>query len=161
MPGLEFRLKGDDSMYRKIATDLIDDVPPRDVDGAISSIKDAVRYTAQVPDAGFTDGVEAVTKELTESGFTPVSWKNTFGKPGYQGINSAWRSPDGQVFELQFHTPTSFDVKMSGHDLYEQARLPGVTTQEETRLQAEMERLFSTVPTPPGVRSIRAPEVQG
>ncbi|WP_156043724.1 hypothetical protein [Cellulomonas sp. URHE0023] len=64
------------------------------------------------------------------------------------------------MFELQFHTPTSFEVKMSGHDLYEQARLPGVTPQEAARLKAEMLQLFRAVPTPPGVRSIAAPEVR-
>ncbi|TQL02662.1 hypothetical protein [Cellulomonas sp. SLBN-39] len=159
MPGLEFRLKGEDSLYRKIATDLADDAPPRDVAGAVARIKDAVRYTAQVPDEHFAQGVDDVTDQLTEAGFTPVSWKNTFGQPGYQGINSAWRSPDGQVFELQFHTPTSFDVKMRGHDLYEQLRLPNLSAHDRARLEAEMQRLFDTVPTPPDARTITAPEI--
>lgn len=74
-------------------------------------------------------------------------------------LRSAWRSPDGQVFELQFHTPASFDVKMSGHDLHEQLRLPSVSAQERKRLEAEMQRQFTSVRTPPGVRSITAPEI--
>ena len=118
------------------------------------------RYTTQVPDDGFTKGVESVAKALAEDGFVPVSWKNTFGKPGYQGINSAWRSPDGQVFELQFHTPASFEAKMTTHELYELARLPNTTPTERARLEAEMQRLFGSVPTPPGVRSITSPEVR-
>ncbi|SFJ64234.1 hypothetical protein [Cellulomonas sp. KH9] len=160
MPGLEYRLKGSDSLYRKIATDLMDDAPPRDVAGALARIKDAVRYTAQIPDADFASGVERVTRDLRAEGFTPVSWKNTFGQPGYQGINSAWRSPDGQVFELQFHTPTSFDVKMRSHELYEQIRLPNISPQERARLEAESQRVFATVPTPPGAPSIPAPEIR-
>jgi len=159
MPGLDFRLKGADSLYRKVATDLAD-LDVRDVGAALARIKDAVRYTAQMPEGGFTHGVESVVKQLTDAGHAPVSWKNTFGQPGYQGINSAWRSPDGQVFELQFHTPTSFDVKMAGHDLYEAARLPHVEPAEARRLEDEMRRLFSTVPTPPGVRSLSASEIR-
>ncbi|WP_156043723.1 hypothetical protein [Cellulomonas sp. URHE0023] len=48
---------------------------------------------------------------------------------------------------------------MSGHDLYEQIRLPDVTPADRARLEAEMQRLFSTVPTPPGVQSITPPEI--
>ena len=160
MPGLEFRLKSPDSLYRKIATDLEGNEPPRDVRRAVSRIKDAVRYTAQVPDADFARGVELVTSDLSARGFTPVSWKNTFGQPGYQGINSAWRSPDGQVFELQFHTPTSFDVKMRSHDVYERLRLPNLSRQERTRLLAETVRIFETVPMPPGATALRGPEIR-
>jgi len=113
-----------------------------------------------MPDAGFVRGVESAKKDLTDAGFVPVSWKNTFGLPGYQGINSAWRAHNGQVFEVQFHTPMCFDVKMKGHDLDERARLPGVAPEEEAQLRAEMQRQSSTVPTPPGVGSIEAPEIR-
>lgn len=136
------------------------DASPRDVAAALRRIKDSVRYTAQVPDTGFANGVERVTRDLRAEGFIPVAWKNTFGQPGYQGINSAWRSPDGQVFELQFHTPASFDAKMRSHDIYEQVRLPNISPEERARLEAESQRVFATVPTPPGAPSIKAPETR-
>lgn len=41
-----------------------------------------------------------------------VSFKNTFGGDGYQGINTTWRDPStGHSFEVQLHTPESFAAK--------------------------------------------------
>ncbi len=36
---------------------------------------------------------------------------------------------------MQFHTQESFDAKMTTHDPYEQARLPGVSSDEVQSLQ--------------------------
>ncbi len=42
----------------------------------------------------------------------------------YKGINTNIKSSDGQIFELQFHTPNSFNVKQNiNHVLYEEFRL--------------------------------------
>lgn len=41
----------------------------------------------------------------------------------YNGINVQIEAPNGQIFELQFHTPESFELKNGIlHDLYEQQR---------------------------------------
>lgn len=41
----------------------------------------------------------------------------------YNGINVQIEAPNGQVFELQFHTPESFELKNGVlHELYEQLR---------------------------------------
>ena len=39
----------------------------------------------------------------------------------YKGINSRWRDrvATGQAFEVQFHTPESWDAKQKTHDTYE------------------------------------------
>lgn len=44
---------------------------------------------------------------------------NTFrdGAP-YKGINSTYLSPDGELFEMQFHTPESFDMKKNSIIFY-------------------------------------------
>jgi len=158
MLGLDYRLKGADSLYRKVATVLAQEGSPG-ADAVLSSLKDTVRYTASFPETRFSSSVTSVVDDLLRQGHTPVAWKNTFGDQGYQGINSAWRSTTGQVYELQFHTPTSFDVKMSTHELYEQLRLPGVAAAEQARLASQMNQLFASVPLPEGVRSIPVPEV--
>ena len=40
------------------------------------------------------------------------------------GINVEMRSPSGQPFELQFHTPDSYNIKSYTHDLYDIIRDP-------------------------------------
>lgn len=70
-------------------------------------------------------GAAKTLGQLETQGYKVLKVKNTF-KPGapYKGVNSQVMSPDGQVFELQFHTPQSFDVKQNvTHGLYERFRL--------------------------------------
>lgn len=57
LDGLEFRLKGEDSLQRKVATDLLEK-PNMSTAEALSEIKDAVRYTMKVPDDGYVNGVK-------------------------------------------------------------------------------------------------------
>ena len=68
---------------------------------------------------------------------------------GYRGINATLISPNGQKFELQFHTPESFKLKMETHSLYEEVRLPTTpkTRKDELRkLQIEMANKISIPP---------------
>ena len=37
--------------------------------------------------------------------------KNYWTHPEYKGVNTRWATPDGQRFEVQFHTPDSFHAK--------------------------------------------------
>jgi hypothetical protein len=124
----DYVVKDPESFKRKLATTLAES-PNRDLDGALADMKDSVRYTLKFPGEGttYTDGVTTTIDRFTAAGYEPVKFKNTWGSPAYQGINSFWRDPQtGHVFEMQFHTQDSFDAKMVTHDLYEQARLPGV-----------------------------------
>lgn len=156
----EYVLKEEDSFKRKLATEL-ERNPGMDVDEALGNMKDSVRYTMQFPDEGtsYADGVNAATQRLTDAGMEPVDFRNTWGEPGYQGINSWWRDPDtGHTFEMQFHTPESFAAKMETHDLYEQQRLPGVTQEQYNALQQLQDQIFDAVPRPIGASSIKPPD---
>jgi len=65
--------------------------------------------------------------------------RNTWNKGAlYKGINTNWRTSDGHVIELQFHTPESFQAKQAGHVLYEEAR--SATTSPERRQIVDQER---------------------
>jgi hypothetical protein len=153
--GLEYRLKGEDSFKRKLATDLLDDVG---VDPArvLGDIKDSIRYTMEVPTRNYADGVQRAVDDLQAKGFENVTFKNTWDSPGYKGINSTWRDPvSGQIFELQFHTADSFAAKMDGHVLYEKERLPGVSPDELAAIKLEQSELFGRVPVPHGAGDIR------
>ncbi|WP_432145972.1 hypothetical protein [Streptomyces sp. bgisy084] len=153
--GLEYRLKGEGSLKRKLATDLLEDIG-MDHGQALSDIKDSIRYTMEVPSNGYTHGVQQAINDLQAKGFENVTFKNTWDSAGYKGINSTWRDPaSGKVFELQFHTADSFTAKMDGHILYETERLPGVSPEEISAIKAEQAELFGKVPVPHDAGAIR------
>ncbi|MFK0293926.1 hypothetical protein ACIQU6_26140 [Streptomyces sp. NPDC090442] len=153
--GLEYRLKGEDSLKRKLATDMLEDIG-MDHGQVLSGIKDSIRYTMEVPSKGYAHGVQQAINDLQAKGFENVTFKNTWNSAGYKGINSTWRDPvSGQVFELQFHTSESFAAKMDGHVLYEKERLPGVSPQEIAAIKAEQAELFGKVPVPHDAGAIR------
>jgi hypothetical protein len=157
LAGLDFRLKAADSLQRKVATDLLEN-PNMSAEEALSQIKDSVRYTMKMPDDGYVDGVNEAISRLQANGYENVSWKNTWGSDGYQGINSAWREPtSGQVFEVQFHTPNSFDAKMATHDLYKQIRLPDTPLDVRQNLIQQQGQIFAGIPVPPGLALLRQP----
>lgn len=90
--GLEFRLKGEDSLRRKVATDLLEN-PNMSTKEALSEIKDSVRYTMKIPDDRYVDGVNDAVSELRAKGYENMSWKNTWRSNGYKGINPARHDP--------------------------------------------------------------------
>ncbi|WP_327701771.1 hypothetical protein OG530_07420 [Streptomyces decoyicus] len=153
--GLEYRLKGEDSLKRKLATDMLEDIG-MDHGRALGDIKDSIRYTMEVPSNRYTHGVQQAINDLQARGFENVTFKNTWDSVGYKGINSTWRDPvSGQVFELQFHTADSFVAKMDGHVLYEKERLPGVSRDEIATIKVEQAELFGKVPVPHDAGAIR------
>ena len=156
----DFVLKSPESFKRKFATNLRDN-PDMSVGEALSRMKDSVRYTMQLPGEGmaYTDGVNTAMQRFTDAGITPAGdFRNAWDEPGYQGINSWWRDPvSGHTFEMQFHTPESFEAKMVTHDLYEQQRLPGISQGERDALQEQQDQIFDAVPRPPGASGIRPP----
>lgn len=157
LDGLEFRLKAADSLERKVSTDLLEN-PNMSTQEALSEIKDSVRYTMKIPDDGYVNGVNEAVAELQARGYENVSWKNTWGSDGYQGINSAWRDPaTGQIFEVQFHTPESFTAKMTTHELYEQIRLPDRPQDIKVQLIQQQGQIFAGVPLPPGLDRLTRP----
>jgi hypothetical protein len=153
--GLEYRMKGDDSLKRKVATALLEDARLTP-DRALANIRDSLRYTVEVPTRDYSHGVQQAVDELRARGFENVTFKNTWEGSGYKGINSTWRDPStGQIFEVQFHTPESFAAKMDTHVLYEKGRLPGISREDFDAIQAAQNDLFDRVPVPHGADSIR------
>ena len=158
LEGLRYALKGEDSLKRKVA-DNYSRQPGATFGDVLKRINDSVRYTFKFPEKSYVDGVRRAANHLKGQGFEPVSWKNTWGKEGYRGINSTWRDPvTGQLFEVQFHTPQSFSAKMVTHELYEKIRLPGTSPEEAARLQREQDEIFGQVPVPAGAPDLGAPK---
>lgn len=95
---------------------------------------------------------------LPNEGYNTIVVKNYWNAPNnpYNGVNTFVKSPSGQIFELQYHTPESFEVKNGKmHKLYEEWRvLPDEEPQKEA-LQAEMMRLSQTMQMPPGIEGVK------
>ncbi|WP_067819057.1 hypothetical protein [Nocardia inohanensis] len=156
MKGLEYRLKDEDSFKRKLAGAL--DENGGDIAAALADMKDSVRYTATWETHEYTENVRAAERNLLDSGYEPVKRKPTWGDEGYRGFNSFWRDTEtGQVFEVQFHTPESFDAKMRTHDLYDEIRLLPEGDPRRVELEAEQNAIFDSVPHPPGAETLVHP----
>lgn len=143
--GLQYRLKSVESLSRKMA----------DQPGV--PINDALRYTMRFDEANFTESTKATRADLQNQGYKSLVIRNTFkdGQP-YKGINSTFLTPEGEMFELQFHTQESFKMKdIINHPLYEQQRLLPLTGPTWTNLRNQMIQNSSSVPNPPGVTSIK------
>jgi hypothetical protein len=141
--GLDFRLKTKESLARKLET-----TNPE-------NINDSLRYTITYPSENIGAGANKVMKQLEDAGYTKVKVKNTFksGSP-YKGINTTFRTPDGQPFELQFHTPESFHAKQNlTHSMYEELRLlPGDSPKAEKLLKEIKAVSDENVPIPDGIQ---------
>lgn len=157
LTGLEHRLKAEDSFKQKLFGS-IDTYPNLSTAEHLAGMKDSVRYTMQSPEGLYAANTQRAIDNLIADGYEPVKFKNTWDQPGYQGINSFWRDPaTGQTFEVQFHTPSSFDAKMQTHPLYEQERLPGISPQTAADLQQQQKHIFDSVPRPSGSSGISLP----
>ncbi|TWP22482.1 hypothetical protein ETU10_11080 [Apibacter muscae] len=146
MEGLDFRLKSVESLTRKLQTD-----------GLNAEMKDVLRYTTIFENSKLTSRTKTMLDALKQNGYKEVAIKNTF-KDGaiYKGINTNFETPNGQVFELQFHTPESFNVKQNiNHILYEEARLPSTEVARQIELKNIMIENSSKIPNPQGVSSIK------
>jgi hypothetical protein len=152
MLGLEFRLKSRDSTIRKIETRMAERGydNPHDV-----PIRDTLRYTMQFgddPGGHHNYSVAYVLATMEGLGHTVIAVKNYWPRgDDYSGINTILQAPNGLAWELQFHTPKSFELKMSSHKVYEQVREPGVSIETRQLLYIQVADEWALVPIPAGI----------
>jgi hypothetical protein len=153
--GLEHRLKGKERLTEKISKAVNE--RGHTVGEAFGLVKDAIRYTFCYPDDKYTDGVHADCARLELAGFERVERENSWTKEQYKGINSRWRVPEnGQLFEVQFHTPASREAKEITHPAYEKLRIGVPTPAEQRELEDFQKRITAGVPIPP--RAVEIPD---
>lgn len=155
MAGLEYRLKTEESLARKIATDM--EKGGLTAEEAAGRIVDTNRYTAIFPTDDMVGGYEKVIKGLEAKGYKVTKVKNTWDDPTvpYNGVNVQLVSPNGQPVELQFHTPESFWAKDAGtHALYEEQRKLEKGSARWQELEQQQRDIFKQTPRPPGVEKI-------
>lgn len=126
---------------------------------AVEQIEDFVRYTQLgTPDTMVWNYL--TTREMLEAKgytFTAVinTWQTYTTNLPYRGVNTKVVSPDGVLFELQFHTTESFVTKSVEHANYEIRRNPKTSSEERLRLSAESYSLYDRMSEPKGVEEIK------
>ena len=121
LQGTEHRVKSFESLARKLEDE---GVLSGDPESFLARTNDIVRFSLKLPDgAGYTQGVTQVLTELSDRGYQLVDAKN-FWRPGnrFFGMNYTFESPQGQTFELQFHTDASWRANKLTHAAYEVLR---------------------------------------
>jgi len=134
--------KTEESLARKTATVI-------DSGKSASGINDVIRYTAVADEATYWARGDRVLDAIRGRGYSVEKEFNGWNRSGYKGRNVTLRSPAGQLFELQIHTPASLDVAERTHPWWEIIRVGAAPKSEIKRLRALTNELFATVPIPP------------
>ena len=146
----KFALKSPDRFKEKLAK-MISLEPDVTSGDHVARIHDGIRYTFIFEDQFYSAGVRAAENCLAGHGYKLVGRKPSWLGKEYRGINTQWRDPaSGQLLEVQFHTPASWDAKQRTHDSYEKVQNPATPAEERGRLRDYQREIASSVTIPPG-----------
>jgi hypothetical protein len=154
LAGFEHRRKGEDRLLEK-ALDVLEAQPDATAEEVVKRIPDAVRYTVCFETRDYVNGYLDIKDHLEASGFAMYRSKNSWDDPEYKGVNTRWITPEGQRFEVQFHTRESFHAKHEvTHLAYERLRGTQATRGERADLRAFQREVSSWIPVPDRVTEI-------
>ena len=155
LEGFNRRLKDEDRLKEKVAEQLESepDKPPSEV---LRKNPDTIRYTFCFQSESYTKGYCDIKERLESRGYEMYYSKNWWTNPEYKGINTRWVTPEGQRFEVQFHTPESFHAKHNvTHPAYEKIRDPKTSRAEIRELRAFQREVSAQIEVPDGATDIR------
>jgi hypothetical protein len=153
--GLEFRLKGEERLKEKIADLLETGAPDATSEEIMQQIPDAIRYTFCAEAQDYKDAYSDIRNRLEACGYHMYYSRNHWSDTQYKGINTRWVAPDGQQFEVQFHTPESFHAKQTiTHTSYERLRSALTSDEERKQLMAFQREVCSWVAEPESASDI-------
>ena len=149
-----FALKSPERFKEKLAK-MIERYPDQAGGELASAIHDGIRYTFLFPAEDYTAGVADATRRLADEGFDLRIRKPSWDAEDYRGVNSRWRDNESGVpFEVQFHTPESWEAKQRTHDTYEQLCDTRTTPSVREKLEEQQRRIVAAIPVPPGAADI-------
>ena len=155
LEGFEQRLKGEDRLKQKIAEGLAASTPDATPSQVLRLIPDAIRYTFCLEPENYAKGFYGIKEQLEGRGYEMYFCKNWWTDPEYKGINTRWVTPEGQRFEVQFHTAESFHAKHHmTHLAYERIHNPPPIRAELRELHAFQREVSSWVQVPDGAIDI-------
>lgn len=143
----DFRLKGLGSLSRKIET-IAQDTTKGDYDLAKADIKDAVRYTAVVPEDGYWAAGTKMQESLKERGWTDNGEPADGWSTMFRGRMLKMKDENGYPVEVQVHTEASLEAAEIGHYIYNANRLPGVADADKATMNTETLKIFDSIPLP-------------
>lgn len=146
----KFALKSPDRFKEKLAK-LVTLEPDTPAANLASQIHDGVRYTFIFDAQNYSDGVKHAEKLLHAGGYELYGRKPSWSGAEYKGINTQWcDARSGLPFEVQFHTPESWEAKQHTHDAYEKVSCPTTPPEERARMRAYQRDVSASVNVPPG-----------
>lgn len=156
-----FALKSPDRFKEKLAKaiTLEPDSAPAEL---ATRIHDGIRYTFTFDEGSYSEGVRQAERSLAAQGFEMIGRKPSWQSQEYKGINTQWHDGrSGQLFEVQFHTPTSWEAKQRTHDAYEMTESPATPPEERTRLRAYQRKVMESVHIPAGALEFTRYKAEG
>jgi len=153
LAGLESRLKGEERFKEKVFGEL-HAKPERSIAEITERMPDAIRYTFQLDSERYVAGYWNLHQRLEVGGSEFLMSRNFWDSPDYKGVNTRWLGPDGQVFEVQFHTPESYQAKQLTHTAYERLRTGTGPGAERPELESFQQDVSACIPIPDGAKGI-------
>jgi hypothetical protein len=153
LAGLENRLKGEERFKEKVFGELRAK-PERSIAEITERMPDAIRYTFQLDSERYVAGYWNLHQRLEVGGSEFLMNRNFWDSPDYKGVNTRWLGPDGQVFEVQFHTPESYQAKQLTHTAYERLRTGTGPGAERPELESFQQDVSARIPIPDGAKGI-------
>ncbi len=152
MAGEENRIKSRDSYLEKIQRKYGRGFQ-------VYEVKDILRYTYTASAEELAGKALTAMELYWELGYQTIEIKNYWldRQSPYKGINTTLRSPDGQIFELQYHTPESFSIKNGKmHELYEKQRpIKDLSSREYLELGNQMLKLSNSMEIPKEIERVK------
>ncbi|MBN4174276.1 hypothetical protein GSU75_01481 [Pseudomonas savastanoi pv. phaseolicola] len=157
LAGMDHQLKSVGSLKEKLKQQMA--LKNKALEDAVAGVNDALRYSVVLEPPDFTAGLRGVLASLDDQGHVRVKLNNLFAKhqPAFKAVNVTMRSPEGALWEIQFHTPDTFRLKEQFHDLYKHShalQLQGAPLTVQREVQAPAQDAFRLVPSPPECNDI-------
>jgi hypothetical protein len=151
----KYALKSLDRFQEKLAK-LIARFPGDAATDLAARIHDGIRYTFLFEAHRYVDGIAETRSRLSIDGHELIELKPSWDSNEYKGVNSRWRdSASGVLFEIQWHTPESWEAKQKTHDAYEKIHDLTTPVDEVERLRDYQTAVCAEVPVPPGALQIQ------
>lgn len=138
LEGLDERIKSVESTTRKVKDKSQEKgISPEEYS---KQVTDILRYTFCSNENNLIKEFFDIKNNLENKGYNIIEINNTFPiqNATYKGINSLVKNSDGYIFELQFHTYQSLQIKEQNHILYKKSRLPSTPSEEKKKLVRKM-----------------------
>jgi hypothetical protein len=153
LQGLTHTVKDLHSLSRKLASDATR--TGQSVPALAPGVNDTVRYTLTLPHEHYVAAAADTVAGMRAHGFTLTTVKNFWGGERYRGLNLTFHDPaTGRPFELQLHTPASWQATVDTHPDYAMFRSDGLDAVQKEFYARRIAARFSTVASPQHVGSL-------